>query len=97
MQKKNKYMTAHLRRIHKISADEAVKLSKCNRAVKSGVIQKNTPVACPVKGCTAMVVRVDLHLRNQHKLDKDGEDYKRLVYYILLKWIKDFYRIYMQI
>ena len=65
-------MTSHLRRVHKMSADEAVELSKCNSAVKSGVVQRNTPLVCPVEGCTAMVVRVDLHLCNQHKLDKDG-------------------------
>ena len=45
-------------------------MSKLTRAVKSGVTQHNKPLPCPVEGCTSLVVRVDLHLRNIHKLDK---------------------------
>ena len=65
-------------------------MSKLTRAVRSGVKQNNKPMLCPVEGCTSLVVRVDLHLRNIHKLDKNGEDYKRLVYYDLQKYIKLF-------
>ena len=65
-------------------------MSKLTRAVKSGVTQHNKPLPCPVEGCTSLVVRVDLHLRNIHKLDKKWEDYKRLVYYDLQKYIKIF-------
>ena len=75
-----KYMPSHLRIVHKKSSKEAVELSKVTRAVKSGVMQKNKPLPCPVEGCTALVVRVDLHLRNIHKLNKDGDKYKKLVY-----------------
>ena len=73
-----KYMPSHLRIMHKKSSKEAVQLSKVTRAVKAGVQQKNKPLPCPVEGCTALVVRVDLHLRNIHKLDKDGNEYKKL-------------------
>ena len=48
-------------------------MSKVTRAVKSGVHQKNKAVLCPVEGCTSLAVRVDLHLRHIHKLDKNGD------------------------
>ena len=80
-------MVSHLKTVHKKSAKEAVTISKLNRAVKKGTIQKNKPFTCPVPGCSAHVVRVDLHLRRIHKLDRHGEDYKRLDYYDLLKYM----------
>lgn len=78
-------MTDHLKTMHNKTASEAVQLSKCNRSVKLGVVQKNKPVACPVPGCSSFVVRVNQHLRTMHKMDKNDEDYKRFVYYVLLK------------
>ena len=78
-------MTDHLKTVHKKTASEAVQLSKCHRAVKAGVTQTRKPIACPVPGCSSLVVLVDLHLRNVHKMNKEDEDYKRLVYYVLLK------------
>ena len=80
-------MVSNLKTVHKKSAQEAVKILKLNRAVKKGTIQKNKPFTCPVQGCSALVVRVDLHLRRIHNLDRQGEDYKRLDYYDLLKYI----------
>ena len=68
-------MVSHLRRMHKKSAKEAVEISKLNRAVKAGVVQKNHPFPCPVQGCNAHAVCVDLHLRNTHELDKNGEEH----------------------
>ena len=63
-------MVSHLKKMRKKSAKEAVDMSKLTRAVKSGVTQQNKPLPCPVEGCTALMVRVDIHLRNIHKLDK---------------------------
>ena len=58
-----------------------------HRAVRTGVVQKRQPVACPVVGCSALVARVDVHMRKIHKMDKNSEEYKRLVYYVLLTQI----------
>ena len=95
--KEVKYMTDHLKTIHHKTASEAVLMSKCNRAVKLGVVQKNKPVACPVPGCSSLVVRVNQHLRNIHKMDKNDEEYKRFVYYVLLKEILLLYNTRMKI
>ena len=63
-------MVSHLKKMHKKSAKEAVGMSKLTRAVESGVTQQNKPLPCQVEGSTALMVRVDIHLKNIHKLDK---------------------------
>jgi len=34
---------------------------------------------CPVDGCTSLVKRIPVHLRNVHKLDPNAEEYKDLL------------------
>jgi hypothetical protein len=67
-----------------MSKKASLEISAANRAVQEGVVQKRTPLPCPVQGCSKLVARVDLHLRSIHKLNKDDPEYIRLAKYFFL-------------
>ena len=65
-----KYLTAHLKTTHGKTGDKA-------KGISIKELSKKLPQSCPVQGCEKMVVRVDLHLRRIHRLNKDNPEYLR--------------------
>ena len=57
--------------------EEACNQSGKRRLVKEGVVQQRLKVKCPYPGCNKRLCRIDLHLRNVHKMDVNDVDYKR--------------------
>ena len=70
-------LTSHLVHKHKINREEARKLAGRRRLVKEGVVQQRPKVRCPYPGCEKKICRIDIHLRNVHKMDVNDEDYKK--------------------
>ena len=61
---------------HKLSHDEAKKVSAEKRNIKRGTVQQYQKMPCPVESCKKLVCRVDKHLLRTHLFTKDSDAFQ---------------------
>ena len=68
-------LPAHLRRVHGYSALHARNAGREQRVGKHQGSKLAELVPCVLENCSRLIVRVDSHLREFHKHDKDSPEY----------------------
>ena len=69
---------------HEYSHEAALEYSRKHRNMKVGVQRQTTTqrTPCPVTGCSGLIQRVDVHLKNVHKMEPGTAEFNKYVFFI---------------
>ena len=73
-----KYLSKHMRKVHKMTTEDAKEASRkqrVNAARPHTSTAKGALVSCPIQGCDFKAPRVDYHIIKVHKIARGGDEY----------------------